>query len=183
MDIATEITGKKAVDPLTDPPIRTRRIHFTPDPRDRATLRLWFAEARLAYNKGVALYHEDGVVRTITSLRKELPLSEGKKDWLKEKRVPVVIIDNALRDFVKAMASVHAKERKRGIKIDAKFGFRTRKDKQTVLVPSTEWGRSRGMFAWMGRVKYNLKEEWPVDVTHDFRVIMDRLGRYFMCLP
>ncbi len=122
---------------------------------------------------------------TLKSLRAKFMNST---DWLK--KVPYEIRDSALRDFDKAPKAFFAKRRK--VKatnpdavVTATFQFKSRHKKQQCFVMrGRDWGRTRGVYSSLfGVDKITSSEPIPGLLETEFRIVVDRLGHYFLCIP
>lgn len=177
--------------------MRSQRIRCYPTPDQTKVLKTWFGAVRFVYNKAVEVSRKRGVKNdelSLKSLRKMSSDALPEAPWLKE--VPHDVRDNALRDFDKARSALFAKRRKaKAANADAKvevstFKFRSKRDKQqSITIRGRDWGRKRGFYSSLfGYDVLRTSEPIPeqkdkVKMDHDFRLIVDRLGHFYLCIP
>lgn len=170
--------------------LRARRIRIHPTVEQRDVLKKWFGVARFVYNQAVERARQPGVNNTdltLKSLRSQF-MTDNSKEWLTA--VPYDVRDNALRDFNKARKSFFAKRSKaQSINPDAvvtaSFKFRSKRLKQQCLViRGRDWGRKHGIYSTLfGSDKMKSSEPIPAKLDNDFRVVLNRVGHYFLCIP
>ncbi len=95
-----------------------------------------------------------------------------------------------MRDFDKVRKAFFAKRRK--VKatnpdavVTATFQLKSRRNKQQCFVMrGRDWGRTRGVYSSLfGADKIRSSEPIPESLETEFRVVVDRLGHYFLCIP
>jgi putative transposase len=168
--------------------IRSRKIRIFPNPNQKATLLQWFGATRHIYNKCVEAV-KGGATPKLQPLREAFMEADVQKNaWLA--LVPYDVRDNAIRDIDKAWKAHQAKARNRkasnlGLGLGCNWKFRSRRDRQqSIVVRHRDWGRKRGLYAPIFR--HNVlaaSEPLPEHVPKDFRVVLDRLGHFYLCLP
>lgn len=180
-------------------PMRARRIRIHPNKDQQVVLRKWFGASRFIYNKVVEItrkpfkdYKELNDKLKVQSLRSQFMSPEfhenPESEWLKT--VPFDLKDNAIRDFDKARKAHFAKIRKvkasnSSATTTCHFKYRSKRDKQqSIVVRGRDWNRTRGMYSdVLGKNVMNSSEELPEEMEADFRVVLDRLGHYYICIP
>jgi putative transposase len=174
-------------------PLRAHRVRIYPDKeRQLKTLRTWFGAVRFCYNHLVERFRavgRGGV--SLKIMRDSLKQLEENNLWLRG--VPYEVRDTAVRDFDKARVSHFAKVgrmERRGEAVpqnilESSFKFRSKKDRrQSFELRARDWGRSSGAFAQLfGKDKMKGAEELPQELEGSCRVVLDRLGRYYLCIP
>jgi putative transposase len=144
------------------------------------------------YNQAVAVTRRPGVNYDdlkINALRTAFMSKSfvAEHEWMGD--VPYDVRDNALRDIDKARKALFAKRRKArtmGAAVEmSSFKFRSRRDKQqTLVIRGRDWGRKRGAYASLfGVGVLRTTEPVPATLAHDFRLVLDRLGHYYICIP
>ncbi len=168
--------------------IRARRIRIFPTPDQKNNLHQWFGAVRFLYNRAVEESRKPNVESSELTLKSLRAKFMNSTDWLK--KVPYDIRDGALRDFDKARKAFFAKRRKvKATNLDAvvkaTFQFKSRlKKQQCFVMRGTNWGRTRGVFSSLfGVDKITSSEPIPESLETEFRVVVDRLGHYFLCIP
>ena len=103
---------------------------------------------------------------------------EQSHPWVLD--VPYDIRDEAMNDVLKAMKSNFAAKRKQ---FDLKF--RSLKDaSQSLVVLSKHWGRKTGVYSDVfGNSVLRSSEQLPSDIVYDSRLVVNKLGQWFLCLP
>jgi putative transposase len=102
--------------------------------------------------------------------------AHAKNVWLNE--IPGEIKDVAVRDMDKARKAHFAKLK---VDVNAKFKFRSKKDKQESFeVRGRDAVRKSGMFASLQLNKLKSKEGLPNEVDAAVRFVRDRLCRYYI---
>ena len=173
--------------------LRARKIRIYPTEEQAIVLKNWYGSCRFIYNQAVAKTKLPGVSfkeLKIEGLRHDF-LSEEfkmKNAWLKD--TPFDILDNSLRDLVKARIAHFsklklAKRADPAATIACSFKFRSKKDKQqTLVIRGRDWNRKSGHYSNIfSKNKILASEELPTTIESEFRVILDRLGHYYLCIP
>ena len=52
---------------------------------------------------------------------------------------------------------------------------------QSIAILSKHWGKTRGEFAFLHKMKSS--EPLPVNLGYDSRLVMNRLGEFYLCVP
>lgn len=168
-----------------DNPMRARRVKIYPTPQQDDRFKQYFGAVRYSYNMLVDKYKNVG--QGGLGLADFRATIKSGPDWLKE--IPCEIKDVAVRDFDKARKAHFVKLKKmkktdKNAKLEAKFKFRSRRDKQQSFeVRPRDMVRKAGAFAFLGLDTLDGAEEIPEEAEAAGRFIRDRLGRTFLALP
>jgi len=82
-----------------------------------------------------------------------------------------------MNDLLKGYSSNFAANHKQ-----FKMKLRSKKDsQQSIAILSKHWGRSRGEFSFLSKIKS--AEPLPDKLEYDSRLVMNRLGEYYFCIP
>lgn len=168
-----------------DNPMRAKRIRIYPTPQQEHGFKNYFGAVRFCYNMLVERYRNVGQVGV--SLADFRAVIKNGPEWLKE--IPTEIKDVAVRDFDKARKAHFAKLKKKkekdpNAKHEAKFKFRSKRDKQQSFeVRARDLVRKKGSFAFLGLDNIDAAEDIPEEAEAAGRFIRDRLGRMFLALP
>ncbi|CAG8782226.1 8680_t:CDS:2, partial [Racocetra fulgida] len=102
---------------------------------------------------------------------------EGSNETSSRQETPYDIRDEAMNDLLKGYASNFAANRK-----NFKMKFRSKKDpQQSIAILSKHWGKSRGEFSFLH--KMNSAESLPKQLEYDSRLVINRLGEFYLCIP
>ena len=164
--------------------LRTRKVRIYPTLAQRTKLQKWFGVTRWTYNRCVEALRSKSVPATKKALR-DLTVNDAglsAQPWVKE--VPYDIRDEGMNDALKALQSNLAKMRKGGLK-KFRLSYRSIKDfQQNVVVSKKHWVHKRGIYSDVfGQGVLKSSEPLPAELEHDARLVKDRLGRYYLCLP
>lgn len=105
------------------------------------------------------------------------------KQWVTN--TPYDIRDEAMNDVIKAYASNFAKNAKNGNTNRFDVKFRSIRDNvQSIAILNKHWKRA-GIFHPMAWTKEPIAaaELLPDKLNYDSRLVRDRLGRYYLCIP
>lgn len=171
---------KRKIEKKKEVLLKTRKIRIYPIKQERELLRKWMGSTRWTYNKCLDFVKKKEVKLTKKSLRAKCLNSKSKifvdNPWLKE--TPYDIRDEGMNDLLKAYKinfKVHKGKKIFNIK------FRSRKDnQQSIVIHHKHYKHKKGLYAFIKNIK--TCEKLP-EVKHDFRIVLDRLGRYYMCIP
>lgn len=162
--------------------MKARKIRVYPTIKQKQVLLRWLGTSRWTYNNVVSSIRDRSCAANKKMLRSlwlnKEPLQKKGYDWALE--TPYDVRDEAMADVLKAIKSNRALKR---TKFHLKF--RSRKDKQeSFCILKKHWNRSRGMYAPIfSPAKLKSSEPLPDELQCDSRVIKDRLGRWYLCLP
>ena len=174
-------------------PMKTRRVRVYPTHTQKAMLRQWMGAVRWTYNQCTAHVNEVGIKgMTIGKLRawcvkKDALIALNVNSWASA--IPFDIRDEGARDLLKAFKSNFAKKRKQAAVSKTPFTFRmqfrsVRAGRDTITVFKKHWGRRKGVFApLLAPGALRSAEPLPDVLEADSRLLRDKLGRYWMCMP
>ena len=163
-------------------------MHPTPD--QKHTLKAWFGASRFVYNQCVERKRRVKKFDNLRVLRDSFMSPEFVRGhaWLAD--VPYDVRDNAIRDIDKARKAHFSKLRKlrsmgAGATLACDFKFRSARDRQqSIVIRGRDWNRSRGAYAPLfGAGVLRSTEPLPETIETDFRIVRDRLGHYYVCIP
>jgi hypothetical protein len=153
-------------------------IRLFPTQKERLKLRCWMGTARWTYNRCLVAVRKEGIERTKKALRAQClnaaNFNNTELKWVLE--TPYDIRDEAMNDLLKSYSSNFAAKRK-----SFKMKFRSKKDKQSITILSKHWGRSRGEYAFIHKIK--AAEPLPEKLEYDSRLVMNLLGEFYLCVP
>jgi putative transposase len=157
---------------------KTRRIRLFPTQEEKLKLKRWMGTARWTYNRCLVAVKKEGIDRTKKALRAQCLNAENfkntKDEWVLE--TPYDIRDEAMNDLLKGYSSSFAGNKKFNMK------FRSKKDpQQSIAVLSKHWGKSRGEYAFLHKIKS--AELLPKKLEYDSRLVVNRLGEFYICIP
>ena len=178
-----------ATPPSPKPPAgKVRKIRLYPDENQRKRLKEWISTARWTYNRCLETCKE------ATKSKKALPDTTLLRSlhvhnrnfkhtyWEWVLRTPYEIRDSSLLDLLKNYESNFAKRKNSAKRKSFTMKFRRRKDKQqSIVICHTNWGRKRGKFAFLPKIKSS--ERIPEKPEYDMRIVINRLGEFYLCLP
>lgn len=161
-----------------------------PNSEQAGRMKSWFGVVRFVYNQLVEEFRDVGRGgANLSQLREVVSKLKEQNKWMEE--VPCDVIDTAVRDMDKARKAHFAKLKKMkeadpNARLNAQFKFRSKRDhQQSFEVRARDWGRSGGAFASLfGKgVMKGAEGELPETLEATFRVIKDRLGKFYLSLP
>ena len=179
-----------------NPAVRAQRLRVYPTPAQRKTLHRWMDASRWTYNQALAHINATSdflmAKGPFTSTLRALFVNERALDalgaeWAKD--TPYNVRDMALTDLHKAHTSNIAKQQKQreeGRRVIAfKVKFRSKKvEQQSLVVEADNWGRMRGEYAQVfGPHVLRSEKPLPNTMPYDSRIMVDRLGRWYLCMP
>lgn len=152
----------------------------------------WTYNAALAYIRDAKVPVAQQPKRTTIDLLRQHcvnadSLTPFGLDWLLA--TPYDVRDDAVQDLHKNYASNWAKARARRVRGETTHRFtiafrRAKDDKQSITVRNKHWGRASGAFADVFRADVLAAEApLPDRIDYDARLVLDRLGRWWLCLP
>lgn len=155
------------------------KVRLYPNSEQKSTLAKWFGTARWTYNKCLDVIEKEKVPKKKKDLRAKCLNSENftdeKTKWVLE--TPYDIRDEAMNDLLKAYTSTFA----RG---DEKFKmkYKTKKDPtQSIAILNKHYGKPKRVYSFLANIKS--AERLPSTLDYDSRLIMNRLGHYYFCIP
>lgn len=169
-----------------------RRVRLRPQPEVASTLRKWFGCVRFTYNWTLGCIKNNQKEYKINTywLRKrfinECNIPKDKR-WLLD--APKHVRDTAIIDLVQGFETNFKKKREQP---DHRFEmkFRRKKDIQSITIPSdaikswdTEMEEMKMFPSYIkNKIKFHCRNV-PSSIAYDCRLVMDRLGRFYLCIP
>ena len=190
--IITTITVEEEEEVVTEMKCQKWRIH--PTAEQKKTLALWMETTRWIYNKAAAAVNEKEKKAILKELREEIETTRWCDPAQTPERmrdVPYEIRDSPLRDLVKAVKALRAKEKK----FKRKFKFRKKKDdvssitlRKRQLNCKTEagdvWPSLFGTTEDRSPMRTEKGKTLPLVFEHDTRLLFERkTGFYYLCVP
>lgn len=157
---------------------KCRKVRIYPSSDQIKPLKGWFGTARWTYNKCLDAIENESVKRDKKILRaKFLNKDAFTEDFKWVLETPCTVRDGAIIDLLNAYNSTFA----RGDH-NFKMKFRSKKDKsQSIQLVAQNLNLKRGMF---GFIKDAIPpHERPTKFIYDCRLIMTRLGQFYLCIP
>ncbi|RHZ72521.1 hypothetical protein Glove_242g146 [Diversispora epigaea] len=95
---------------------------------------------------------------------------------IEKEETPYSIRDEAMKDLLKGYSSNFVSNKK------FKMKFRSKKDpRQSIVIHSQHWGRSCGEYSFLPKIKS--AKPLPEKLGYDSRLVMNRLGKFYLCMP
>ena len=160
--------------------LRSKKIKLYPTNLQRQKLRDWFGSSRWVYNKCVQHIKDSNQLPTRKILRNLFVNGDDKK--LHSKNVPYEVRDSGLVDALKNLKSNFAKIKNKSIR---KFQLQFRSIKtscNTISIRHRDYNHIKGAYSFLREIKKS-ENIRATQVTHDFRILKDTNGEYWMCLP
>jgi putative transposase len=164
---------------------KAKKIRLFPTCDQQCTLLRWFGAARWTYNRCVesCTRRDEPESATKENLR-ALHInscSPNLPEWTKE--TPYDVRDEAMNDFIKAY-STQKMLVAQGKRKCFTMKFRSKRRDQSIAVLSKHW-KPRHYFDPANFVGAPLvaAEPLPPTLKYDSRLIRDKCGRYFLCIP
>jgi putative transposase len=172
--------------------MKCRKLQLFPTTAQKATMKMWLAGARFAYNLGVE--HVNKTHRWgLKSVRDGARVTD--EEWEKNapphlKKVPYKIRASALLDIPKACATLKAKEGS----MHRTLKFRTERDHSySVTLEHARLNTATNRSMWspiFGTTKnrnvmaVESGKSLPAKFSHDCRLVYERLSqKFFLCIP
>jgi putative transposase len=144
-------------------------------------LKQWFGSRRWVYNQCLNYVNQkQGKILNMKELRSKFLNGKEKKDF--SNGTPYDIRDGGMRDLLKNFKSNIAKVKNKSI---THFNLKYQKSKyvQSIAVPHKYYG-TKGAYSILKDMKKSETEEIVHrQVKHDFRILKDNNGEYWICLP
>lgn len=177
-----KITGskkKKKPNPKKEEPLqmKVKKIQLYPNEAEKRILNNWMGTARWTYNKCLDLVNKNESKITKKELRslcinKESLLVQSNS-WLEN--TPYDVRDEAMIDLIKGFSVNFGSGKK------FKMKFRSKKDRQqSIVIHHKHFKHKKGAYSFIKDMK--TAEPLP-SVNHDSRITLDKLKRYFICIP
>ena len=162
---------------------KAKKIRLFPTPQQQCTLLRWFGTVRWTYSQCIASCAIGKQPSTPARMRALHVNSDalGLPSWIKE--TPYDVRDEAVRDFLKAFKTQKMLVAQ-GKRKCFMMKFRSKRRDQSIVIHSKHW-RSIGLFhpTFFGKVPIRAAEPLPLELGYDSRLIRDKCGRYFLCIP
>lgn len=167
------------------------RIH--PTAEQKKTLSLWMETSRWIYNRAAAAVNKKKSA-DLKELREEIETSrwsDPSRTPERMRNVPYEIRDSPLRDIVKAVKALRAKEKR----FKRKFKFRKKKDAVSSLTLRKRqlncatgrgdvWPSLFGTTGDRSAMRTEKGKTLPPEFEHDTRLLHERkTGFYYLCVP
>ena len=135
--------------------------------------------ARWTYNRCLVAVEKEGIERTKKALRAQClnaaNFNNTELKWVL--KTPYDICDEAMNDLLKSYSTNYAAKRTK-----FKIKFRSKKDRQqSITILSKHWSKSRGVYTFLRKMKS--AENLPAELLYDARLVMNRLGEFYLCIP
>ena len=151
-----------------------------PTPEQKKTLLRWFGTARWTYNACLEAIEKEGTKKRKKELRAKCLNAAAFADkpdlrWVLE--TPYDVRDEAMNDLLKAYKTCFS--------VGKPFKMKCRKQEtQSIAILATHWNRKGGEYSKLFGPKIMRSTEGLPDVLgYDSRLIMTRLGEFYMCIP
>lgn len=147
--------------------LKTRLCHLNLSPRQAKLFRKWFGAYRFVYNKCVEIHSEfkSQKEKRAYILNGSSPLKQ-QFPWLTE--FPYDLLDEAIRDFMKAVKTCHTLLKKQKIKF-FKIAFKSRKSpSQSVGMLKKHWHLGTPFPKW-----WKAQDVEPLRLTKDTKITQD----------
>ena len=165
--------------------LKSNKIQIFPNQQQKQKIKQWMGAYRWTYNKCLEWRKSNKISKNFNKkyLRSQFINTKSIKD---EKpyvnNVPYDVRDAAMCDLMKNLKSNFAKVKNKTINnFNLKFNS-IKKSTQSISIRHRDYGRKSGRYAFLK----DIKKSEPIDpsrVIHDFRILRDNIGNYFMCIP
>jgi len=158
-------------------PMKVVKIQLYPNEVQKRILNTWMGTVRWTYNQCLNAINKKESSITKKELR-SLFLNKDSacykdNDWLAH--TPYDVRDEAMIDLIKGFSVNFGNEKK------FKMKFRSKRDRQqSIVIHHKHFKHKKGAYAFIKDMK--TAEPLP-SVNHDSRIILDKLKRYFICIP
>ena len=173
-------------------PNSCRKVQLRTTPENMNILKQWFGCARVTYNWALSCIKSKPKEYKINMywLRKRFinknNIPKNKKYLLK---TPKHVRDSAIEDLVKGF-KLNFEKKKRDPSHTFNMKFRSKKESQSITIPNEAiktWDVLNGeikMYPTFLKNKINFHcRNIPNDINYDTKLILDKLGRIFLCIP
>lgn len=162
--------------------MKTHKVRVYPTKEQTKLLNKWIGASRWTYNQTVACIRTKSCKANKKDLRARLlnnPSLQGTEhEWALD--TPYDIRDEAMADVLKSIKANFAAKRKK-----FHLKFRSRKDDhQSIVVHKKHWNHKKGVYSSVfGTNKLRSPESLPDKLECDSRLVKNRLGHWYLCLP
>jgi putative transposase len=161
---------------------KTRKIRLYPTPQQQRILMQWFGTARWTYNQCVSSCTVENLPATKKILR-ALHINADAPNipkWVLG--TPYDVRDEAMNDFVKAF-STQKMLVAQGKRKSFMMKYRSKRSDQSIVIHSKHWKGVTMYKTIFGTEQLKAAEQLPLDLKYDSRLVRDKCGRYFICIP
>lgn len=167
---------------------KVRKIRLYPNEDQRKVLSKWFGTARWTYNQCVQSCtrderRADPTKSNLRSLHVNKPKQNKPNlipDWVFE--TPYDVRDAAMIDFITAF-NIQKKLVQNGKKPAFEMHFRSKREYQSIVIHSKHWNLGKFYPTFFGKSKLRSAEQLPDAINYDSRLVRNKCGQYFLCLP
>lgn len=187
-----ENTKKKKKIQLKPSPNAVRKVQLFPNGQCKKELIKWFGSVRSTYNWALGCIKKKPKSYKINSywLRNRFinkcNIPTDKK-WLLE--TPKEVRYSAIVDLVQGY-KLNLEKRKTDKNFNFEMKFRKKKENQSLTIPYTaikHWDVEKGDMKMYPRFLKNALGFYcrnaPEEINHDCKLILDKLGRFYLCVP
>ena len=154
------------------------KIKLYPNKEEKETLKKWIGTTRWTYNQALNGINNLGLEINKKQLRKHCIVQDSKllkqNKWVTQ--TPNDTRDEAIRDLLKAYKTCFSVGRKFKMKFKSK-----KQNNQSIVIHSREYGRKRGNFKFISRMKS--AEKLPEKIEYDSRIVKDQLNQFWFHIP
>ena len=173
------------------PPNACRRVQLFPDIETRKELVNWFGCVRSTYNWALGCIKKNYKGYKINAywLRNRFINKcniPKNKQWLL--KTPKEVRYSAIVDLVQGY-KLNFDKRKKDKNFKFEMKFRSKKDHQSLTIPHStiKWDYNNGTMKMFPKfLKTDLGfhcRDVPEGVNHDCKLVLDKLGRFYLCIP
>jgi transposase len=164
--------------------LKSRKVKLYPTTQEKEKLTQWFGASRWTYNQCLEWTNEHKKEKYSKKVFRDLfinnDIKKVKPDYVKD--VPYDVRDEAMADLLKNIKSNCSKIKSKVID-HFKLRFRCmKKSIQSVVIRARHCARKTGVYAFLNTMKKSENVE-NYHVNHDFRIVKDLYGDYWMCIP
>lgn len=162
--------------------IRCKQIKITPTDLQKKVLLEWIEIARLVYNQTVN-YFKHNESKSFISLRPIIKFlfTDSFKQRINEAKIPVHIIDNAIKDVLKARKTAFTLLKLKYIKHFSLRGRKQSKPTQTIIIDQQDFSKVKNSF--YTKSLGELSSSLPIsrsNITHDCKLTYDHNKNIFI---
>lgn len=162
--------------------MRAKKIKLYPTVDQKTVLNHWFGSRRWVYNQCLNYINQKKQKRLPSMKELRSLFLNGKEMSTFSNGTPFDIRDGGMIDLLKNFKSNVAKIKTKSIS-HFKLTFLKSKYAQSIAVCHKYYG-TKGMYSILTDIKKSEPEEMVIkQVKHDFRILKDNNGDYWICLP